>query len=120
MCPPQGRLGSLVRGGEMERWQEVVQYLGLPNPHHTQAPHTPMAAHGTSPTHSHGHGPPLHHPHALYPSHETSPATPAAPVPRGVLLNNATLPPPMPDPMTHNITYTNSMGEYCNNCIVMI
>ncbi|KAK8403607.1 hypothetical protein O3P69_000001 [Scylla paramamosain] len=106
----QGRLGSLVRGGEMERWQEVVQYLGLPNPHHTQAPHTPMAAHGTSPTHSHGHGPPLHHPHALYPSHETSPSTPAAPVPRGVLLNNATLPPPMPDPMTHNITYTNSMG----------
>ncbi|XP_050693116.1 segmentation protein cap'n'collar-like isoform X2 [Eriocheir sinensis] len=106
----QGRLGSLVRGGEMERWQEVVQYLGLPNPHHTQAPHTPMAAHGTSPTHSHGHGPPLHHPHALYPSHETSPPTPAAPVPRGVLLNNATLPPPMPDPMTHNITYTNSMG----------
>ncbi|XP_063840074.1 segmentation protein cap'n'collar-like isoform X7 [Scylla paramamosain] len=106
----EGRLGSLVRGGEMERWQEVVQYLGLPNPHHTQAPHTPMAAHGTSPTHSHGHGPPLHHPHALYPSHETSPSTPAAPVPRGVLLNNATLPPPMPDPMTHNITYTNSMG----------
>ncbi|XP_071530682.1 uncharacterized protein cnc isoform X3 [Panulirus ornatus] len=106
----QGRLGSLVRSGEMERWQEVVQYLGLPNPHHTQAPHPPMAAHSASPTHNHGHGPPLHHPHALYPSHDTSPATPTAPVPRGVLINNATLPPPMSDPMTHNITYTNSMG----------
>ncbi|XP_069172413.1 segmentation protein cap'n'collar isoform X20 [Procambarus clarkii] len=106
----QGRLGSLVRSGEMERWQEVVQYLGLPNPHHTQAPHTPMAAHSASPTHSHGHGTPLHHPHALYPTHDSSPATPAAPVPRGVLINNATLPPPMSDPMSHNITYTNSMG----------
>ncbi|XP_047491616.1 endoplasmic reticulum membrane sensor NFE2L1-like isoform X5 [Penaeus chinensis] len=106
----QGRLGSLVRSGEMERWQEVVQYLGLPNPHHTQAPHTPMAAHSASPTHAHGHGPPLHHPHALYPPHDASTATPAAPVPRGVLLNNATLPPPMSDPMSHNITYTNSMG----------
>nr|XP_027222871.1 segmentation protein cap'n'collar-like isoform X3 [Penaeus vannamei] len=94
----------------MERWQEVVQYLGLPNPHHTQAPHTPMAAHSASPTHAHGHGPPLHHPHALYPPHDASTATPAAPVPRGVLLNNATLPPPMSDPMSHNITYTNSMG----------
>ncbi|XP_042862904.1 endoplasmic reticulum membrane sensor NFE2L1-like isoform X6 [Penaeus japonicus] len=106
----QGRLGSLVRSGEMERWQEVVQYLGLPNPHHTQAPHTPMAAHSASPTHAHGHGPPLHHPHALYPPHDAATATPAAPVPRGVLLNNATLPPPMSDPMSHNITYTNSMG----------
>ncbi|XP_069996344.1 segmentation protein cap'n'collar isoform X4 [Penaeus vannamei] len=109
-APRQGRLGSLVRSGEMERWQEVVQYLGLPNPHHTQAPHTPMAAHSASPTHAHGHGPPLHHPHALYPPHDASTATPAAPVPRGVLLNNATLPPPMSDPMSHNITYTNSMG----------
>ncbi|XP_047491611.1 segmentation protein cap'n'collar-like isoform X1 [Penaeus chinensis] len=107
----QGRLGSLVRSGEMERWQEVVQYLGLPNPHHTQAPHTPMAAHSASPTHAHGHGPPLHHPHALYPPHDASTATPAAPVPRGVLLNNATLPPPMSDPMSHNITYTNSMAS---------
>lgn len=95
----------------MERWQEVVQYLGLPNPHHTQAPHTPMAAHSASPTHAHGHGPPLHHPHALYPPHDAATATPAAPVPRGVLLNNATLPPPMSDPMSHNITYTNSMGK---------
>ncbi|KAK4306596.1 hypothetical protein Pmani_021599 [Petrolisthes manimaculis] len=122
----QGRLGSLVRSGEMERWQEVVQYLGLPNPHHhhhhhhhhtpQQTPHTPMAAHGASPTHTQPHAAaatPLHHPHALYPSHETAapPATPAPPpVPRGVLLNNATLPPPMSDPMTHNITYNNSMG----------
>ncbi|XP_068220832.1 segmentation protein cap'n'collar isoform X2 [Palaemon carinicauda] len=106
----QGRLGSLVRSGEMERWQEVVQYLGLPNPHQSQAPHTPMAAHTASPTHPHGHAPPLHHPQALYPSHDASPTPPTPPVPRGVLLNNATLPPPMSDPMTHNITYTNSMG----------
>ncbi|XP_066977446.1 endoplasmic reticulum membrane sensor NFE2L1 isoform X1 [Macrobrachium rosenbergii] len=106
----QGRLGSLVRSGEMERWQEVVQYLGLPNPHQSQAPHTPMAAHTASPTHPHGHAPPLHHPQALYPSHDASPTPPTPPVPRGVLLNNATLPLPMSDPMTHNITYTNSMG----------
>ncbi|XP_064112236.1 uncharacterized protein LOC135219410 isoform X4 [Macrobrachium nipponense] len=106
----QGRLGSLVRSGEMERWQEVVQYLGLPNPHQSQAPHTPMAAHTASPTHPHGHAPPLHHPQALYPSHDASPTPPTPPVPRGVLLNNASLPLPMSDPMTHNITYTNSMG----------
>ncbi|CAL4087126.1 unnamed protein product, partial [Meganyctiphanes norvegica] len=92
----------------MERWQEVVQYLGLPNAHHSQSPHPPMASHGSSPI----HGPALHHPHALYPGHDVTTATTTIPpsVPRGVLINNATLPPPMPDPMTHNITYTNSMG----------
>ncbi|XP_042228738.1 segmentation protein cap'n'collar-like isoform X2 [Homarus americanus] len=66
-----------------------------------------MATHGASPTHSHGHepSPPST---SLYPTRLLSCHLAARA--QGVLINNATLPPPMSDPMTHNITYTNSMG----------
>ncbi|XP_076040733.1 segmentation protein cap'n'collar-like [Oratosquilla oratoria] len=105
-----------------QRWQDLASLLSLPSPDpahaHAQSP-TPasMAAHGG---HGGAQGPlphsPLHHPQALYPPHHhdastTTPTAPTpAPIPRGVLLQNATLPPPMPDPMSHNITYSNSMG----------
>ena len=113
-----------------QRWQDLASLLSLPSgdpssphtahhphvhhPHHHQSPPI-MAPHATSPPHTPGHAPSIHHPHALYPTHDNSTVGASgagAGVPRGVLLHNATLPPPMPDPMTHNLTYSNSMGEY--------
>ncbi|KAF2363317.1 hypothetical protein FHG87_005925 [Trinorchestia longiramus] len=74
--------------------------------HHHQPPPPPhLAPHHNVP---HQQPPPtIHHPHALYPAHE---GVGGGSVPRGGLLHNATLPPALPDPVSHNITYANSMG----------
>ena len=88
--------------------------------HHHTSHHqsSPMGHHATSPPHTPSTIPQIHHPHAVYPSADAGVAAAAAAaaagssgLPRGVLLHNATLPPPLPDPMAHNLTYSNSMGK---------